>query len=75
MELTTTLNNKTYLIVEILVTRKTKEKDLMDKLKRHNAICQGVKEINSGGFWNDSYGIFRVLVPEENIIEFNNDTK
>lgn len=73
MDITTTLNGEKYLIIEILATRKTSEEKLMAKLKRHEAIYQGVKEINTGGFWGSPYGVFRVLVPERNVVAFNND--
>ncbi|WP_438423125.1 hypothetical protein [Aquimarina macrocephali] len=75
MDITTELNGEKYLIVEILATRKTSEKDLLAKLKRHNAIYQGIKEINTGGFWGNAYGVFRVLVPEQNVVAFNNDNE
>lgn len=73
MDITTELNGIKYLVVEILVTTKTNENKITEKLKRHGAIYQGIKEINTGGFCSNAHGVFRILVPEENIIDFNND--
>ncbi len=71
MEVTVELNGIKYLIVEELATR-INQKFLEEKIKAHEAIYQGIKEINQGGFWSGAYAVVKVLVPEKNIIEYNN---
>ena len=72
MDVTTELNGVKYLIVEELATRKN-EKRLTDKAKKHGAIYQGIKELKTGGFWSETYAILKVLVPEKNIVAYNED--
>jgi len=72
MDITVELNGIKYLIVEELATTRNQEK-LTAKAKRHQAIYQGVKQINTGGFWGSPYGIIKILVPEKSIVAYNND--
>ena len=72
MDITVELNGIKYLIVEELATSKN-EKRLTAKAKKHEAIYQGIKEINTGGFWGSAYGVIKILVPEKNIVAYNND--
>jgi hypothetical protein len=64
------LNNKKYLLVEILVIDENKER-IRKKCKEFNCIYQGVKEIVRGFLFFDGYVIIRALVPEENVIKWN----
>ena len=72
MELTTELNGVKYLIVEEVATTENGKK-LIAKAEKYQAIYQGVKELNNGGFWGDPYLIVRVLVPEKNVLAYNNE--
>ena len=75
-ELIVTLNGKNYLVVELPMSFHQKNiGERIDKIcQRHGALWQGFKKI-SGGFLSLSPSIYaaRVLVPEENVIAFNND--
>ena len=42
-------------------------------LKKHDGIWQGIKEINRGGLFSSSVVIVKVLIPERNIIAFNEE--
>ena len=72
MEITTELNGIKYLIVEELATREN-EKKLVAKAKKYGAIYQGIKELNKGGFWSDTYAVIKVLVPEKSVVAYNNE--
>lgn len=63
-----------YLIVELPITSRNTD-EVMAKCKRHNAIYQGVKEINKGGLFSNTYMVIRVLVPESSVIAFNAESK
>lgn len=66
------LNGKKYLSVELFTTT-SNEKKITAKCTKYDAIYQGIKEIHRGGLWTNSYVVIKVLVPEENVIAFNND--
>ena len=72
-EITCTLNNVKYLLFDVLVTNSTHSKKVENKCKKYEAIFQGVKEINRGGFLSSGYMILKVLVPEKNVIAWNNE--
>ena len=65
--LTCELNGIKYLLVEVIMTHKQKD-EILIKLEKYNCIIQGIKEINI----KTRYAILKVLVPEINVIEFNN---
>lgn len=71
--MTIELNGIKYLVVEELITSKNEE-EINARLKKHQAICQGIKEIDIGGFWKGAYAIIKVLVPEENVVAYSNDS-
>ncbi len=66
------LNNKKYLLVEVLVTSGNSKK-LELQCKKYNCITQGIKEIKQGGWFSNAYVILKILVPEENIITWNDE--
>lgn len=72
MEIIVELNGKRYLLVEDIAMR-SNEARLKAKYKKYGCIYQGVKEINRGGFFSNPYVVAKILVPEENVIAFNND--
>lgn len=68
------LNGVKYLLVERLITRSNIAK--MDaRRKRHGVIYQGIKKIDTGGFFTDVHVIATLLVPEKNVIAWDNDDK
>ena len=66
------LNNIKYLAVEIIVNRDN-EKKIRKLMKKYECIYQGVVKIDRGGFFSSALGVFRILVPENNILKFNNE--
>ncbi len=74
MDITINLNGIRYLIVEELFTTRNQER-LTEKAKRHGAIYQGIKELNTGGFWGSPTAVIKILVPEKQIVAYNNDDK
>ena len=69
------LNGKKYLLVELpLTTDKDHNKKMQSCMKKFNCIAQGVKEISTGGWFSKPYVIIKILVPEENVIQFNNES-
>ena len=66
--LTCELNGVKYLLVEVIVIPKY-EKKVLEKCTKYECIAQGIKEINTTG--SKQYAILKILVPENNIIEFN----
>jgi hypothetical protein len=74
-DLIVTLNDQRYLVVDIptTLTNTTTAKKIEAACKRHEGIYQGFNKLSSGGLFGvDIYNI-RVLIPEKNIIAFNND--
>jgi hypothetical protein len=67
-ELIYTINNKKYLLVEILITRDSTQK--LNRLTKLGAIQQGVKEIHKTLF-DDNYAILKYLIPTSKIDEYN----
>jgi hypothetical protein len=72
MDITVELNGIKYLVVEELATTRNQE-EITAKVKKHEAIYQGIKQLNTGGFWGSSYGVIKILVPEKNIVAYNNE--
>ena len=70
--MTLELNGIKYLLVEEVLTVKN-NKSLEEKRRKHNGIYQGVKEISKSGFLKSGFIIVKVLIPEENIVEYNLD--
>jgi hypothetical protein len=70
--ITVELQSKKYLLVEVLCTA-SNERKLKALFKKYGCIHQGIKEIKTGGFLTPNYAIAKYLVPEENVIAFNNE--
>lgn len=66
--LTCELNGVKYLLVEVIVIPKY-EKKILEKCTKYECIAQGIKEINI----KTPYAVLKVLVPESNVIAFNNE--
>lgn len=45
----------------------------MHKIKKHEAIYQGVKDVKEGGWLSDAHLTMIILVPEKNVIAWNKD--
>lgn len=71
MDLTCELNGTKYLLIEVFVVEKTTE-EIIARCKEYECILQGMRRIDRGGFLTDPYVIVKVLVPEKNVIAWNN---
>jgi len=71
-KITCKLNGIKYLLVECPITSDTSVKKFEERCKKHECIMQGAK-IYKGGFFSNSYLIAKILVPEKNVIEWNNN--
>lgn len=73
-DLIVTLNDQRYLVVDLPTTIDAiRARKIEAVCKRHEGIYQGFSKLSSGGLFGvDIYNI-RVLIPEKNIIAFNND--
>lgn len=65
------VNGVDYLLMEIYVSGKN-HKEVDATLKKYNVICQGIKEIKFN-FLFRNYCILKVLVPEFNVVDFDNE--
>jgi hypothetical protein len=72
--ITCELNGIKYLLVETPIVQSSVD-ELKGKCKKHGAIYQGVSKIDRGGFFSSPYMIVKILVPEKNVIAWNNDDK
>lgn len=70
--ITCELNGIKYLLVECLVTKQN-AKRIERRFKRHECIVQGVGKIDRGGLFSSMYMVIKILVPEKNVVAFNND--
>lgn len=70
--ITCELNGIKYLMVEYPITSSNKYK-IEARCKRHGVIMQGISKIDRGGFFSDGFVIIKLLVPEKNIIAWNDD--
>lgn len=70
-KITCELNGIKYLLVEDIVTASNK-KAIEQKCKIYDCIFQGISEIKSGGFFSSGYAIVKILVPEKNVIAWEN---
>lgn len=70
-KLTCELNGIKYLLVKYPIFKANKDK-AEKTFKKFECITQGVEEIKIGGLFSSSYMIVNILVPEKNVIEFNN---
>jgi hypothetical protein len=70
--ITCELNGIRYLLVEELI-EKSDAKTIEDRCKRHECIKQGISKIDRGSFFRSAYVIVKILVPEKNVIAWNND--
>lgn len=64
-----TIKGKRYLPIEIIFTGST-EKELKNIISQNNAILQKVKNLKTG-FWTQTSATALILVPEDNIQQFN----
>jgi len=64
------LSGKKYLLIELPVLSST-DREIEERIKKYDGIYQGIKKLHTGGFFSRSYAIIKVLIPEENVIEFN----
>lgn len=71
--ITTELNGIKYLMVEILCASGAHERKLKKMLTKHSGIYQGVKDVKSGGLFSPACVIVKVLIPESNVVDWNND--
>lgn len=69
------LNGIDYIKVEAFITPKTDNSEISNKCEKYECICQGVKQINQGGFFRDGYAIVNILVPEKNIVAYSKPIK
>ena len=69
-----TLNNQRYLRIEIpMLLDSAMSKRIQLLGERHEAIYQGFSLLSKGGFFAPDMYVCKILVPEKNIIAFNND--
>lgn len=69
--LTVELNGIKYVLLERIATKETGNK--ADKIiKKHGGIIQGLHLVK-GWFFYKTYIKYTVLIPEQNIIAFNNE--
>lgn len=66
------INGIKYLLVEVPIISKTARK-IERRCKRYGCITQGVKEVKRGGLFYDTIIVAKILVPEKNVIDFDND--
>lgn len=71
-QITCELNGIKYLMVEMQYTDKNR-KWLDVIIKKHNCIYQGIKEFHKNTLFSNGFAIIKILVPEENVIAFNNE--
>ena len=71
--ITCKLNGKKYLLIEVLLSSNAEIKKFGTITEKHDCIYQGVSEYKSAGSFSSGSVIYKVLVPEENIIEFNKE--
>jgi hypothetical protein len=64
---------KKYMLFEVPIVGSAGAKKFEQRMKRHKGICQGVKEMKRETFWTSASIIVKALIPEENIIAFNED--
>lgn len=74
--LTTVLNGIKYLLIEYLVTDSTKIHEVKELVKKYDGIYQGVGKVGEvGGFFSSKrYAVIKILIPEKNVIAFNNES-
>lgn len=72
-EITCELNGVKYLLVDVFIKDKNDKDDITKKCKKYGAVYQGVKELKQGGFFSSGYAILKVLVPEKNVIAWNDE--
>ncbi len=65
-----TINKKNYVLfeVEVPISRTTKWED---KINRYSGITQSITKKES--FWNGTTINIKILIPEENAMDFSND--
>lgn len=62
------INGIKYVLIEQVVVDENRK--LVDRYAKHyNCICQGLKEAKRG-FLYRSYAVFKILVPEQHIFEY-----
>ena len=70
--ITCELNGVKYLMVEVPIMESNAKK-IEHRCKRHECIMQGVSKIDRGGFFSSTFMIVKILVPEKNVIAWNDD--
>lgn len=69
----TELNGVKYLSIEVLQTVKN-EYTIERLCKKYEYINQGIKEINTGGFFNLAFAVINILVPEKYVNDFSEES-
>lgn len=70
--ITCELNGIKYLLIECLVMDSNQEQ-FNARAKKYDCIIQGFSKLVTGGFFTSSYMVIKLLVPESNIIAYNNE--
>jgi hypothetical protein len=71
--ITCELNGIKYLQVDYLMLAGNLAK-LKAKIRKYDAIFQGISKIDRGNFFINDFIIYKILVPEKSIIAWNRDT-
>lgn len=70
--ITCELNGIKYLTIDVFITSDNKY-HILNKIKKYNAIQQSIVKKHIGGFFSDDYAIIKILVPEKNVIDWNDN--
>lgn len=66
------LNGIKYVMIEVFIIENNGSK-IERRCNRHECIVQGIVEINNGGWNSRPYAIVKILVPEQNLMAWEND--
>lgn len=66
------INGKNYVLISDYVRSEKGLIECQQRIKKYKCIFQGLQNATSG-FWADKSCYINILVPEENIMAFNNE--
>lgn len=68
-----TINGINYVLIDVPVVDSKHLPQIRAIMKKYKCINQSIKRVERGGLFNDPFVIMTILVPEKNIMDFNDE--
>lgn len=70
-QIKTNIQGENYILVEVPILKNNND-EIISVGDKYQCIYTGIKEVSAATFWNKAIYAVKLLVPEKNIVKFNN---